>query len=180
MTAVSKNTDALIKIVQDTLLQLQRLVDQSQVPQSDLLSVVKSYLLDVVAATINLAEASYPGSAPLLYTEMEVAMKASALREMADFSANHGSSLYSAATIAENDTTGGMNYIAQQLAIALFKSLAELPKPMREQDMMLRAIGTLLVNLLNQHFTHTAHQVLDRLCAHVHLVLNDLTAKTMH
>lgn len=176
----NKHTDALIKIVYDTLLQLQRLINQDQSREPDFLEFVKTFLLNTVSTTISLAEAGHPGSAPLLYTEMEAEMRNKALREMAAFSAQFGSVLYSATSIDENDKTGGMNYIGQQLVVTLFRSLCELPKTMRNDDMVLRAIGVLLVNLLNKQFAQNAHQVLDRLCAHVHLVLDDLTKQTMH
>ena len=66
----NKHTDALIKIVYDTLLQLQRLINQDQSREPDFLEFVKTFLLNTVSTTISLAEAGHPGSAPLLYTEI--------------------------------------------------------------------------------------------------------------
>jgi hypothetical protein len=51
---------------------------------------------------------------------------------------------------------------------------------MRHQDMVLRAIGTLLINVLNQNSAPDSHQVLDRFCERVHQALLELTKKTMH
>ena len=74
----------------------------------------------------------------------------------------------------------GMNYIGQQLSISLFKSLLEIPLPLRNQEMMLRSVEVLLANLLNQKFMNNAHQILDSLCEHVHMALTDLEQRKNH
>ena len=67
-----------------------------------------------------------------------------------------------------------MNYVGQQLIIALTKALHELPISLRSPETQLRGIEALLANLLSQKFTN-AHEILDSLCDHVHMALNDLS-----
>lgn len=44
--------------------------------------------------------------------------------------------------------------------------------------MLLRGVECLLSNLLHQKFSeHDAHKILDDLCEHVHLALDDLEAR---
>lgn len=76
--------------------------------------------------------------------------------------------------MAPDDYPSGMNYIGQALSTTLFKSIHELPKPMQNAEMLLRGVECLLGNLLHQKFTEDAHGILDSLCEHVHMALNDL------
>ena len=69
-----------------------------------------------------------------------------------------------------------MNYIGQNLAATLFKSIHELPAPLRTQEMLLRGVEALLGNLLHQKFSN-AHDILDSLCEHVHSALDDLASR---
>lgn len=181
MTDNSKNNTAeLTKTMHEALLQLQSLVNQNPEQNPDFLGVVKTFLLGVISTAIDLAEATHPGSTPLLYADLEAAMKMGGLREIAKASANHGTAQYSVANMDEDDMASGMNYIGQQLSITLFKSLLELPMPLRNQEMMLRSVEVLLANLLNQKFTDHAHQILDSLCEHVHMALTDLEQRKTH
>lgn len=175
-----KSTDELIRGMQELLLQLQHLVAHGQSQQPDFLSVVKAFLLDVVSTVIELAEANHPGSALLLYADLETVMRVGGFCHADSVPLNQNNSHHSASGIEPHDMTHGMNYIGQQLAITLFKSLHELPLTLRNDDMMLHGLEALLVNLLRQNFTQNAHQVLDRLCERVHLELNDLSASEMH
>lgn len=181
MTDSSKNNTAeLTKIMHEALLQLQTMVDQNSEQQPDFLGVVKPFLLGVISTAIDLTEVTHPGSTPLLYADLEAAMKMGGLREIAKVSANHGTAQYSVSNIDEDDMASGMNYIGQQLSITLFKSLYELPAPLQNQEMMLRSVEVLLANLLHQKFTHQAHQILDSLCEHVHMALTDLEGRKKH
>lgn len=173
-----KSTDELIQMMQGAILQLQYLVNQNQEQQLDFLMLVETLLLEVISTAINLVEIHRPGSALIIYTDMEAAMKIGGIQQVSSASENDKSS--STSDIDINDMTNGMNYIGQQLAVTLFKSLHELPMSLRNDDMMLHGLEALLVNLLKQSFAQNAHQVLDRLCEHVHLALNDLTAREIH
>lgn len=180
MTTGTKSTHELTQVMKDSLLQLRHLVNQNQTQQPDFLNVVKTFLLGVMSTAIDLVEVNLPGSASLLYAEMEAAMKKGGLREIAKVASNHGTAQYSISNIDPDDMASGMNYIGQQLSITLFKSLYELPMSLRNQEMMLRSIEVLLANLLNQKFTQNAHQILDSLCEHVHMALNDLASRATH
>lgn len=176
----TKDTERLIQQMQCAILQLQQLMNQHQAQQPDFLEAVKTVLLRLVFSAIDLVEVKRTGSAPLLCTDMEAAMKARGLHEITAVLASQGTALYSPSTIDKNDKVRGMHYIGQQLAITLFKSLCELPRALRNQDMVLCAIEVLLINLLNQHFMQNAQQVLDRLCEQVRLELNDLSQREIH
>ena len=51
----------------------------------------------------------------------------------------------------------------------------ELPKSLRCPETQLRGIEALIANLLNQKFDN-AHDILDSMCDHVHLALNNLAS----
>ncbi len=71
-----------------------------------------------------------------------------------------------------------MNYIGQALSTTLFKSIHELPQSLRKPEMLLRGVECSLGNLLHQKFCeHDAHKVLDNLCEHVHMALDDLESR---
>ena len=169
-----KNNTEISQVMKDALFQLQHLVIQNQSAQPEFLGIIKTFLLGVISTAIDLVEVNLPGSTPLLYADLEAAMKMGGLREIVNVSSNHGTVNYSVSNLDEHDMAGGMNYIGQQLSITLFKSLHELPLPLRNQEMMLRSVEVLLANLLNQKFSGNAHQILDSLCEHVHMALTDL------
>jgi hypothetical protein len=123
------NTAELTKVMHEALFNLQNLVGQNPGQHPDFLGVVKTFLLGVISTAIDLTEVTHPGSTPLLYADLEAAMKMGGLREIAKVSANHGTAQYSISNIDEDDIPSGMNYIGQQLSITLFKSLYELPAP---------------------------------------------------
>ncbi len=72
-----------------------------------------------------------------------------------------------------------MNYLGQELGTALFKHIHELPAPLRKPEMLLRGVEALLANLLDKKFNKPLdpHQILDSFCEHVHMTLNDLSAR---
>ena len=80
---------------------------------------------------------------------------------------------YSVSNIEPDDMTTAMNYMGQELGTALFKALHELPISLRKPEILLRGIEALLANLLSQKFD-SSHQILDSLCEHVHMTLDDL------
>lgn len=175
-----KNNDELSQVMNNALFQLQHLVNQNQSQQPDFLGIIKTFLLGIISTAVDLVEVTRPGSTPILYADLEAAMKMGGLREIAKVSSNHGTAHYSVSNIDENDMASGMNYIGQQLSVTLFKSLHELPMPLRNQEMMLRSVEVLLANLLNQKFTNNPHQILDSLCEHVHMALTDLEQRKTH
>ena len=72
--------------------------------------------------------------------------------------------------------TTAMNYLGQELSTVLFKGMHELSTPLRKPEMWLRGVEALFANLLNQKFNNS-HDILDRLCDHVHMALTDLESR---
>lgn len=177
---MTKSNDEIMQIMQDALLQLQHLVNQDQAQQPDFLRLIKTFLLGIISTAVDLVEVTCPGSAVLLYADLEAAMKMGGLREITSVSSNQGTTHYSVSNITEDDMATGMNYMGQHLSVALFKSLHELPMPLRNQEMMVRSVEVLLTNLLNQKFTTNAHQVLNSFCEHVHMALTELEQRVEH
>lgn len=58
------------------------------------------------------------------------------------------------------------------MSTALFSGLYELPKPLQNEETLLRVIEALLTNLLNQKFSDPGnlHDILDSFCEHVQYV----------
>ena len=164
------NADKLSAVMTQALFRLQALADNDPTQQIDLLMTAKTFLLGVVSTSIDLIELSSPGSAPLLYADVEAAANMGCLRAMKQAQNQMGSLHYSVSNIEPDDMETAMNYLGQELGTALFKSLHELPLPLRKPETMLRGIEALLANLLNQKFNN-AHDVLDSLCEHVHVAL---------
>ena len=167
------NVEELNTVMTQALLRLQALVNNDPTQQPDLLTTAKTFLLGVVSTSIDLIEISSPGSAPFLYADIEAAAKLGGLRAIKQAQKEAGSLHYSVSNIEPDDMETAMNYLGQELGTALFKSLHELPLPLRKPETMLRGIEALLANLLNQKFNN-AHDVLDSLCEHVHMALTAL------
>ncbi|MBL7478452.1 hypothetical protein IZU94_00515 [Legionella sp. 27fs60] len=67
-----------------------------------------------------------------------------------------------------------MNYIGQNLVGTLFKSINELPAPLRTHEMLLSGIEGMLGNVLHQKFSTNAHEKLDGFYKHIRMHLNEL------
>ena len=176
----NKIVQQLNLVMQDTLQQLQHLVNQDESNQVDLVTVVKVFLFGVITSAVELVETAHPDSAPILYADLEAVMKMGGIGETTKVSTNNGTAHYSLSNIDEDDVASGMNYIGQQLVTTLFKGLHELPMKQRSQEMMIRCIEVLLTNLLHQKFGNQAHQLLDALCGHVHMALIELESRSLH
>ena len=165
--------DELSQVMADALFQLKKIVDNDSTKKHDILSIVKVFLLGVLSTAVDLVEISAPGSAPFIYADVEAAAKLGGLRAIKKLQSENGSMQYSVSNIDEQDAVTAMNYLGQELSTALFKGIHELPMPLRKPEMFLRGIEALLANLLNQKFDNP-HQILDSLCEHVRMSLNDL------
>ena len=133
------------------------------------------FLLSVISTAADLVELVIPGGSAYLYAEVEAGAKIGGIRAIAK-AMQKGSPHYSVSGMDENDLPTAMNYVGQQLIIALTKAMYELPKPLQNPETQLRGIEALLANLLNQKFDNP-HVILDSLCDHVHLALNELAGK---
>jgi len=172
-------TRELNQIMANSLLQLQKIINRDTAQKHDFLFIVTTFLLGVVSTAVDLVEINLPGSAPLIYADVEAAAKAGGLRAIKDKQATDGSLNYSVSNIEPDDMTTAMNYLGKELAATLAKGIHELPMPLRTPEMLLRSVEVLLANLLNQKFNNS-HDILDSFCEHVHMALTDLASSARH
>lgn len=169
-------TDELNQVMTTAIFQLQKIVTKDLVKKHNFLSVVKLFLSSIISTAGDLVELAEPGSAQIMYADLEALVKAGGFRAIRKQQADQGSTNYSVSNIDDNDPTTAMNYLGKELSTTLFKAIHELPMPLRSPEMLLRGIEALLANLLNQKFNN-AHEILDDFCGHVHMALDDLKIK---
>jgi hypothetical protein len=78
--------------------------------------------------------------------------------------------------IIEFDMANAMNYLGNELNVTLYKKMYELPTSVLNQELPLRAIEALLVNLLHQKYENP-HGILDQFTSNAHLSLKDQKSK---
>ena len=166
-------TRDLNTVILNTLLELKKLTDKDLTRQDNYMTVVSTFLSGVVSTAVDMVELTHPNSAPFLYADMEATAKAGGIRAISKTQSQNGAVTYSISNIDPHDAPTAMNYIGQALGVTLFKTIHELPLPLRSPEMLLRGIEVLLANVLHQKFTN-AHDVLDSLCEHVHACLSDI------
>lgn len=135
---------------------------------------LNTILLAIVSTSIQIADTQQPGISSYLWSELEQAAKSEGLTVVEDKlrEINH----YSISEIEPEDIASGMNYLGQKMATALYKHIHDLPTQQRKPEMFLRAVEAMLTNLLKQKFAdNDPHKVLDSLCEHVHMGLDDST-----
>ncbi len=167
-----KSIEEIKQVMNHALLQIRDLVNLDVSDQSELVPHINLFLLSVISTAADLVEVAIPGGGAYLYAEIEAGAKMGGISSIAKAMQDR-SPHYSVSSMDENDLTTAMNYVGQQLIIALTKAMHELPKPLRSPETQLRGIEALLANLLNQKFDNP-HVILDSLCDHVHMALNDL------
>ena len=165
--------EELQQILNQALLKMRDLVSMDAMDPSELVPQISLFLLSVISNAAELVELAIPGCGAYLYAEIEAGAKIGGVGEIAK-AIQDGSPHYSVSGMDEDDLPAAMNYVGQQLLMTLTKVMHELPKPLRIDEIQLRGIEALLANLLNQKFDNP-HVILDTLCAHVHMALNDLT-----
>ena len=154
------------------ILEMKTLVDNDLTQRADFVYTVNLLLQGLITTAADLAETYQPGAGAYLYSEIEAGVKSGALHAIEKIITQEGSIGYSISNIDPEDAETAMNYLGQQLAVTLFKGIHELPKPLQDEEMLLRGIEALLANLLQQKFS-APHQILDRFCDHVHLALSN-------
>ncbi len=168
-------TDELNQVMTSALFQLQKILDKDLVRKSNFLPIIQTFLIGVISTTAELVNNVLPGSAQVIYADVEAATKMGGLRAVRQQQLEQGAIDYSVSNIRSDDMETAMNYVGQELATTLFKVIHELPLPLRSEEMFLRGIEALLTNLLDQKFNdHDPHQVLRNFCEHVHMALNNL------
>jgi len=165
-------------IMADALVKMKTLTENDVTKKANFVSMASLFLTGLMSTAADLSELAIPGSAAYLYSEVEAAAKNGGFRAVKGFLKKAGNS-YSISNIAPDDMTTAMNYLGQELGAALYKHFHELPKPLRTEEMLLRGIEALAGNLLYQKFNSPKdpHVILDQLCEHVHMVLDDLTKR---
>jgi hypothetical protein len=167
--------DDIAKDFYQVMTTVHELID-SESQGNNLVPIINLFLLGVVSITVDLVELDFPGSAPLIFAEVEAAAKSGGLRAIKAMQSTNGHSYYSVSGIEPDDMATAMNYLGQELSIALFKGMHELPTTLQKPEMWLRGIEAMLANLLSQKFDNP-HEVLDSLCRHVHMALVDLESR---
>lgn len=164
--------DELKIIMTDALLQMRTLVESGAAESVDFLSSLKVFLIGVISTAAGIGETFTEGASSWLYAEIEAAAKNGGVDIIQKKTASKNQ--YSVSDIAPDDYANAMNYVGQALSTTLFKAIHELPTPLRKPEMLLRGVESLLGNLLHQKFSDNAHDILDSLCEHIHMALDDL------
>ncbi|BCA93719.1 hypothetical protein TUM19329_00800 [Legionella antarctica] len=164
--------DELKTIMTDALLQMSRLSESGVTRNADFLATTQLFLISIISTVAEIAETVSEGGATWVYAEIETAAKHGGIDTIRKTTTSKNQ--YSIADMAPDDFPSAMNYIGQELSATLFKSMHELPQPLRKPEMLLRGVEALLGNLLNQKFSDNSHGILDSLCEHVHMALDDL------
>lgn len=177
MAQDEQHFDELQTIMTDALLQMQRLISSGTTQHKNFIEMACLFLISMISTTADLAEVNFPGAAPYIYADIEAAAKQGGIRAIKRLQLEGGGRSYSVSGIAPDDETTAMNYLGNELGTALFKHIHELPERLRTPEMLLRGVEALLANLLHQKF-NASHHILDSLCEHVHMALNDLKSRT--
>jgi hypothetical protein len=168
-----KALEDLQEILTQSILKMRKLGSLDAKDQAEVVPMLSLFLLATISNAAELIELDIPGSGAYLYGEIEAGAKIGGINAIAK-AVQDGAPHYSVSGIDENDLPTAMNYIGQQLLMALIKAMHELPKPLRIDEIQLRGIEALLANILHQKFDNP-HVALDTFCAHVHRALHDLT-----
>ena len=167
--------DELNQVMTSAMLQLQKILNKDLITEDNFLHIINTFLIGIISTTTYLVNNAIPGSAQIIYTDIEAAAKMGGLRAIKKQQLEMEAVNYSVSNINGEDMESAMNYVGQELATTMFKVIHELPLPLRSQEMFLRGIEALLSNLLIQKFNdHDPHQVLNDFCTHVHMALDDL------
>ncbi|MDR6397952.1 hypothetical protein ACTOWA_00390 [Herbaspirillum seropedicae] len=173
-----KITEELNRTMASALKELQRLVEADISGRRDFVPVVSAFLGGVVSTGADLVDLQLPGGGLAVLASVEALAKARAINSVRAAVTSAEQSSDSVSGIAVGDVPAAMNYLGQELSVALFKAIHELPVPHRKPEMLLRGVEALLANLLSQRFANSSpHDVLDSLCEHVHMALNDLEGR---
>jgi hypothetical protein len=129
-------------------------------------------LFSVISSIIEIAEARGDCPSEYIWSEMEKMTKEGGLTAVAE--KIKGNRSYSISEIDPQDVGSGMNYLGQQVSVALHKHIHDLPVQQRKPEMFLRALETVFANLLNQKFADLdQHKIVDSFCEHIHMALDD-------
>ena len=128
-------------------------------------------LFAVVSSVIEISETHGDCNAEYIWSELEHMAKEGGLTAVAE--KIKSGRTYSISEIAPQDFGSGMNYLGQHVATALHKHIHDLPIQQRKPEMFLRALETVMANLINQKFADCdRHAIIDSFCEHLHMALD--------
>ena len=150
-------------------------VDHNLTQKTDFAQIAALFLEGLISTAADLAEFSHPGAGDYLYSEIEADAKTKGLGNKNITTQKESiHDLVSDSDLSLDDVEIALNHLGQTLSNTLFKELSELPKPFQNQEMVLRGVEVLLVNLLYKNLDDP-HLVLDQFCDHVHSALTHLS-----
>lgn len=171
----SNTSEKLNDVMAKALFQIGDIISNGDTGNENYIDTTCKFLHGVISTAADLVELSHPGSRLVIYADMEAGAKLGGLRAIHQAKEENGSAQYSVSNIGPDDMGNGMNYLGQKMSDALFKGIHELPESLRNREMLLRATESLLANLLKDKFGNdNPHDILDSLCEHVHMGLDDL------
>ena len=138
--------------------------------EDDYSTRLKLMLSSVISSVIEISESRGDCFSEDIWSELESMAKEGGLAAVAGKLA--GTKGYSISDIDPEDMSSGMNYLGQHVSTSLYKHIHDLPEEQRKPEMFLRALETVMANLLNQKFDeYDQYKVLDSFCEHVHMAL---------
>lgn len=175
LKANSDASDKINNVMAKALFEIDDIITNEGTGKEDYVKIICNFLHGMISTTTDLVELSHPGSRLVIYADMEAGAKLGGLRAIHKAQEENGSAQYSISNIGPDDMGNGMNYLGKKMSEALFKGIHELPESLRNKEMLLRAVEALLANLLKDKFNNdNPHDVLDSLCKHVHMGIDDL------
>lgn len=174
----SKEAEALDRlelVMKNALFEMKSLVDYDLTQKVDFVQMVVLFLQGLISTAADLVEFSHPGAGAYLYSEIEAAVKTKRLG--AKDITSQRESVYDSVSDSDlslDDMEIALNQLGQTLSDSLFKELSKLPRLFQNQEMVLRGVEVLLVNLLYRNFDDP-HLVLDHFCDHVYAALTHLS-----
>ena len=149
--------------------------EENDISENMALSVSCDFLSDAIDNVAKRLDDNMQGGAAYLYAALEKI----AHEKASDAIRSTGGKLserLSLSDIKEGDLSGAMNYVGAELALTLFKKIYELPESCQIEELPLRAIESVLVNLLHQKYTNP-HDILDQFTRNAHLSLSDVQSR---
>lgn len=173
---MSKNNEVvkeLNQVIKNTLSQFNKIIESEKGQEQDFLSWVNKFLLNVISTTVDLSKKYSSGSAPFIYAEIEAAARIGGLHAIQNVNPEDVPVISSSVPPMESEEMiTAINYLGQILLTTIFKGFNELPISLRHPETVLRSVEAFLANLFRKKF-HASHDLLNELCNHVHIALDD-------
>jgi hypothetical protein len=158
-------------VMAETVRNIKKVMGNDANNQALFIGVLSKLLHGIISTVADHAETASQGAKSAIYADIEASARIRGFNAIDELDAQ-----YSISDIEPDDLPNAINYLGKAMSTALFKGLYELPKPLQTQEILLRAIESLLANLLHQKFNdpNDPHAILDSFCEHIHMALRDL------